>query len=100
MKGFIEVTERDSGYKKLLSTNSILSVVNVKPVLLTTSEIICCYDGNTSFTIIITESYEQIKELIKQAQQTTVEVKRASNNNNDEKLGNITPLDSLILSVI
>jgi len=66
MKGFIEVTENNCNEKDLISVNSILRVINTTPVLLITSELISHYEcSNSNFQIYVQETYEEIKQLIK-----------------------------------
>lgn len=68
MKGFIEVTENNCNEKDLISVNSILRVINTTPVLLITSELISHYEcSNSNFKIYVQETYEEIKQLIKNA---------------------------------
>ena len=69
MKGFIEVTEDSCQEKDLISISSILRVLNTTPVLIVTKELVSRYEcSNDNFNIYVKESYEEIKELIKQAQ--------------------------------
>lgn len=68
MKGFIEITENNCNEKDLISVNSILRVINTTPVLLITSELTSHYEcSNSNFQIYVQETYEEIKELIKEA---------------------------------
>lgn len=69
MKGFIEVTQDSCQEKDLISICSILRVLNTTPVLIVTKELVSSYEcSNDNFNLYVQESYEEIKELIKQAQ--------------------------------
>lgn len=69
LKGFIEVQEVNSKEYDLISVESILRVINTTPVLLITKELVSHYEcSNSSFQIYVNESYEEIKQLIKNAQ--------------------------------
>jgi hypothetical protein len=69
MKGFVEVTEKQSDSQDLISVESILRVLNTTPVLIITKEIVSRYEcSGDNLNIYVKESYEEIKELIKQAQ--------------------------------
>ena len=59
MKGFIEVTPYEGKIKRLINLNNIVEVIDWYPVSI---KII----NNDAF--VIEESYEQIKQLIKEAQ--------------------------------
>ena len=59
MKGFIEVTTYEGKRKRLINLNNIVEVIDWYPVSI---KII----NNDAF--VIEESYEQIKQLIKEAQ--------------------------------
>lgn len=59
MKGFIEVTTYEGKIKRLINLNNIVEVIDWYPVSI---KII----NNDAF--VIEESYEQIKQLIKEAQ--------------------------------
>ena len=70
MKGFIEVTVDSCQEKDLISTSSILRVLNTTPVLIVTKELVSRWEcSNDNFNLYVQESYEEIKELIKQAQE-------------------------------
>ena len=59
MKGFIEVTTYEGKIKRLINLNNIVEVIDWYPVSIK-------YLNNDAFRI--EESYEQIKQLIKEAQ--------------------------------
>ena len=69
MKGFIEVTKDSCKEKDLISISSILRVLNTTPVLIVTKELVSRWEcSSDNFNLYVQESYEEIKELIKQAQ--------------------------------
>lgn len=69
MKGFIEVNIIGSNKKDLLSIYNILRVSIMETVVITNKEVLHKHMGSGDNRCIrVQESYEQIKELIKQAQ--------------------------------
>lgn len=68
MKGFIEVKRvfRDKRYLKSININNI---IDFEDYYITTKKILGCEYTQTSYseTVRVEESYEEIKELIKQA---------------------------------
>lgn len=67
MKGFIEVTLINRNVTYLISISSILRVINTKPVIVVTKELISNYSGSISQNFEIKETYEEIKQLIKES---------------------------------
>lgn len=69
MKGFIEVTTGNYNTTYLISVDSILRIINTTPVMIFTKELTFDYDsGGNSRYFEIQETYEEIKQLIKDAQ--------------------------------
>ena len=69
MKGFIEVTIV-FGDKRFLKLVNIDNIIDIEESYITTKRIMNCEHTQTSYseTNLVEESYEQIKELIKNAQ--------------------------------
>jgi len=69
MKGFIEVN-RIFGDKTFLKSVNILHIIDFENMHISTSRVINCEHSQTSYTqtIYVKETYEEIKQLIKQAQ--------------------------------
>ncbi|WP_276679697.1 hypothetical protein [Empedobacter brevis] len=68
IKGFIEVSASDQYEKELIAVSSILRVLNTSPVLIITSDLVSRYEcSGDNFELYVKESYEEIKQLIKQA---------------------------------
>ena len=69
LKGFIEVN-RILGDKTYIKSINILNIIDFENNYINTSRILNCHHTSTSYTesVYVKESYEEIKELIKNAQ--------------------------------